>query len=203
MNLLAPVNRDPLGRPFDLSARTQDNVGDQTGSLPLDPASLLGLFAHIHALGLAQLASRGNSEPADASRSDQRWSAPQVPPQALPGGLLASLAAAPSSGVSPLLANAAAGRADTAETVDPSEVEDRSRQRRVSGIADQVNGRVSNREPPRFARGITNCDNAYSYCMARLPDLRSRGKCDRLKILCDSGIDGIFGPGVAGSNRAG
>jgi hypothetical protein len=69
MNLLAPVNRDPSGRPFDSSARTLDDVGGQAGSLPLDPASLLGLFAHIHALGLAQLAGSGAANASDVATS--------------------------------------------------------------------------------------------------------------------------------------
>jgi hypothetical protein len=202
MNLLAPVNRDNFGRPFDPSARTQTDVSGQPDSSSLDPASLLGLFAHIHALGLAQLASGRNSAgQVDGPIMDQRGSASQMPPQALPGGLLGLLAAAPASG-SPLLADAAARTANvtTPGTTDVSQAEARARQRYVSGIADQANGGASNPSPGSLAR-LTNCDDAFRICMVRLPDLRGRAKCDRLKALCDRGIDGIFGSGIAGSNR--
>ncbi len=187
MNLLAPVNRDSSPRPIDPSAPTRDIAGGEAGSIQLDPASLLGLFAHIHALGLAQLASSGNST----------GQAP-VPSQALRGGLLALLPAAPAS---PLLQNADSGIGDTTRptSIDPGRIEDRARQRYVSGVADQVNGGESRPEPQLLARGVTNCDNAFSFCLARLPDLRSRAKCDRLKALCENGVPGIFGPGVGGS----
>ena len=203
MNLLAPVNRDAFGRPFDPSALTQSDAGGQPGSFPLDPAGLLGVFARIHALGLAHLASRrGSAGQADGSTTDQPSSAPKVP-QALPAGLLALLAAAPASGVSPQPADAASGTTDTTipNPADASPIEGRAQQRYVSGIADQVNGGSSNGKPPLLARGTTNCENAWGYCMARLPDLRSRRRCDDLRTLCERGIDGIFGPGVAGSSR--
>lgn len=203
MNIRAPVDPDFLGRPFDSSALTQSDIGNQASPFPLDPASLLGLFAHIHALGLAHLASGGNlaAQP-DGPKTDQRSSVPQERSQGQPGGLLSLLAAARSPALAPL-ANPAPGMTDATptDTGDAGQNADRTQQRHVSGIADQVNGGAVNSRSPLLARGTTNCENAFSYCMARLPDLRSRGKCDRLKILCDNGIDGIFGPGVAGSRR--
>jgi hypothetical protein len=144
VNLLAPVNRDNFNRPFNPFGGAQSDVRGRPGSFPLDPAGLVGLFARIHALGLAHLASGGN--PAGQSDGpDQRGAAPQVPSQALPGGLLALLATAPASGASPLLANEARGTTDTTtpDTADASQVEDRAQQRYVAGIADQMNGESS------------------------------------------------------------
>lgn len=204
MSIPAPVNREFLDRPLDSSAATQRGMGGQTNPFRLDHASLLGVLGHIHALGLAHLASGGSFVgQSDRPTTDQRASLSQEPPQAVPGGLLGLLTKARAPDLSPLVTNPAPGITDTMTTAsrDTGRVADRTQQRYVSRITDQINGGVSNVSRPLLARGTTNCDNAYSFCLARLPDLRSRGKCDRLKILCDNGIDGIFGPGVAGSRR--
>jgi len=126
----------------------------------------------------------------------QTMSTPQMP-QALPGGLLALLAAA--SGVLPLQANATPGTADTTTPAPAGvdQVEDRTPQRYVSGIADQMRGAAPNAESRQFAYK-TNCDNGYSYCLGRLRDLRSRSKCDKLKATCEDGIPTIFGPKIWG-----
>lgn len=200
MDLRALINRDNFNRSSDQFLRSRGDVAGQPRASQLDPADLLEAFARIHALGLAHLASGGQ---ADGRMPDQRWPGPREAREAPPRGLLPLLLAASASTAPPLLANAAATTPGTTglDTTGASQVEDRTRRRYVSGIADQVNGGAANPKPQLLARGITNCDNAFSYCMARLPDLRSRGKCDRLRDLCVRGIDGIFGPGVAGSSK--
>jgi hypothetical protein len=197
MNLLAPVNRDDFGRAFDASARTQGDIGGQPGTFPLDSASLLGLFARIHALGLAHLASGGSVAPqANDPITDQRWSPTQVPSQALPGGLLALLATAGLSEGSPRFANVAPAPAETqmSEPANAGQAEDRTRQRRVSGIADQMSDGI----PSPLAR-VTNCDDAFTSCLHSIKDMRSAGKCERMKALCLDGVPGIFRSGVGGS----
>jgi hypothetical protein len=69
MDLRALINRDNLNRPFDASGQKQGDTGGQPGSSQFDPADLLDAFARIHALGLAHLASHGNS----AGQGEAGW----------------------------------------------------------------------------------------------------------------------------------